>query len=161
MDKKKPIPWKTIIVLALFALAASYIPERLAINPSDSVRYTLFFINKVPAKVKTGDYVIFTPERPEYKDPYIIGKTIVKKITCDSGHRLSERGQDYYCDGKIWLGRAKEMSLHGHPLRNFVYNGVVPAGYCFVSGSNINSYDSRYWGFLRKSDIKARAYPVF
>ena len=130
----------------------------IAVNLSPSVRPRLFFLVRHPAPVGTGDYVVF---RPEHIDPYINGKTLVKKVTCDEGHRLTEKGKDYFCGGNIFLGRAKDFSLKGHRLRNFVYNGVVPKGFCFVSGSNINSYDSRYWGFLRKSDIEARAYPIF
>ena len=130
----------------------------VAVNLSPSVKPRLFFLVRYPASVRRGDYVIF---RPEHMDPYINGKTLVKKVTCDEGDQLTETGKEYFCNGDVYLGRAKDFSLKGEKLQNFVYNGSIPKGFCFVSGSNINSYDSRYWGFLRKSDIEARAYPVF
>ena len=143
------------VLVLLFGAEAS---GRIAVNFSPSVRPRLFFLVRHPSSVKKGDYVIF---RPENIDPYINGKTLVKKVTCDEGDTLTEKGKDYFCDGAVYLGRAKDFSLKGERLQNFVYNGVIPEGFCFVEGSNINSYDSRYWGFLRKSDIEARAYPVF
>ena len=117
-----------------------------------------FFLVRHPAEIRKGDYVIF---RPEHMDSYINGKTLVKKVTCDEGDQLTEKGKEYFCNGSVYLGRAKDFSLKGERLQNFVYNGVIPKGFCFVEGSNINSYDGRYWGFLRKSDIEARAYPIF
>ena len=131
---------------------------RIAVNLSPSVKPRLFFLVRHPAEIRKGNYVIF---RPEHMDPYINGKMLVKKVTCDEGDTLTEKGKEYFCNGTIYLGRAKDFSLKGERLKNFVYNGVIPKGFCFVEGSNINSYDSRYWGFLRKSDIEARAYPVF
>ncbi len=148
---------KTLVVAPLILIALAVSTGRFSVNVSPSVRPRLFFLAWHPSTIRKGDYVIF---RPEHMDPYINGKMLVKKVTCDEGEALTEKGKDYFCDG-VFLGRAKDKSLKGHPLRNFVYNGVVPKGFCFVSGSNVNSYDSRYWGFLRKSDIEARAYPIF
>ena len=144
--------------MTLVVLAGTQIPGRLSLNLSDSVKPRLFFLVKSPTGVKKGNYVIFTPKNI---DQYINGKTLVKKLTCDEGDTLYERDKDYFCNGNINLGRAKDFSLEGEKLKNFIYNGVIPKGFCFVSGSNRNSYDSRYWGFLRKKDVKARAFPIF
>ena len=149
---------KAFILIFLLLFAAAEVSGSLAVNVSPSVRPKLFFIVRHPSSVGKGDYVIF---RPGHMDPYINGKRLVKKITCDQGHTLTERGKNYFCDGNIYLGRAKNISLRGHTLKNFVFNGVIPKGFCFVSGSNKDSYDSRYWGFLRRRDIEARAYPIF
>ncbi len=146
----------SLVILILFVGAE--VSGRVAVNFSPSVRPRLFFLIRHPFAIRKGDYVIF---RPEHMDPYINGKTLVKKVTCDEGDQLTEKGKEYFCNGDVYLGRAKDFSLKGERLKNFVYNGVIPKGFCFVEGSNINSYDSRYWGFLRKSDVEARAYPVF
>ena len=139
------------------ALAGAQIPGRLTVNPSPSIRHKLFFLVREPARIRKGNYVIF---RPKHTDPYIDGKTLIKKVTCDEGERLTEQGKSYFCDG-VYLGRAKDFSLKRERLKNFIYEGVIPKGFCFVSGSNKDSYDSRYWGFLRKKDVEARAYPIF
>ena len=140
------------------ALAGGQIPGRLTVNPSPSIRHTLFFVVRHPGRIRKGDYVIF---KVEHRDPYINGKTLIKKVTCDEGEMLTEKGKDYFCDGKVYLGKAKDFSLRRERLQNFIYNGIIPTGFCFVSGSNKDSYDSRYWGFLRKKDVEARAYPIF
>ena len=149
---------KVFSLVFLVSIVGAEASGRIAVNLSPSVRPRLFFLVRHPAAITKGDYVIFRPER---MDPYINGKTLVKKVACDEGDQLTETGKEYFCNGTIYLGRAKDFSLKGERLKNFVYNGVIPKGFCFVEGSNINSYDSRYWGFLRKSDIEARAYPVF
>ncbi|MDA8090389.1 MAG: S26 family signal peptidase [Nitrospiraceae bacterium] len=149
---------KVFSLVFLVLLVAAEASGRIALNLSPSVKPWLFFLVRHPAVITKGDYVIF---RPKHMDPYINGKTLVKKVTCDEGDTLTEHGKKYFCNGDVYLGRAKDFSLKGERLKNFVYNGVIPKGFCFVSGSNINSYDSRYWGFLKKSDIEARAYPVF
>ncbi len=154
---------KAFSLVFLVLLIGAEVSGRIAVNFSPSVRPRLFFLVRHPASIRKGDYVIF---RPEHMDPFVNGKTLVKKVACDEGDTLTEKGKDYFCErtsppGTVYLGRAKDFSLKGERLQNFVYNGVIPKGFCFVEGSNTNSYDSRYWGFLRKSDIEARAYPVF
>ncbi|MDA8172192.1 MAG: S26 family signal peptidase [Nitrospiraceae bacterium] len=149
---------KSLLLAFLVLLVGAEASGRIAVNLSPSVRPRLFFLVMRPAMIKKGDYVIF---KPAHIDPYINGKTLVKKVTCDEGDHLTETGKKYFCNGTVYLGRAKDFSLKEERLQNFVYNGVIPKGFCFVEGSNINSYDSRYWGFLRKSDIEARAYPIF
>jgi signal peptidase I/conjugal transfer pilin signal peptidase TrbI len=149
---------KALSLIFLVLLVGAEASGRFAVNLSPSVRPRLFFLVRHPAAIKKDDYVIF---KPKNIDPYINGKTLVKKVTCDEGNTLTEKGKEFFCNGTIYLGKAKDFSLKGEKLQNFVYNGVIPKGFCFVEGSNINSYDSRYWGFLRKSDIEARAYPIF
>ena len=157
MQKLKNFLKASSLVFLIFLVGAEA-SGRVAVNLSPSVKPRLFFLVRHPAAITNGDYVIF---KPDHMDPYINEKTLVKKVTCDEGDHLTEKGKEYFCNGDVYLGRAKDFSLKGERLKNFVYNGVIPKGFCFVEGSNINSYDSRYWGFLRKSDIEARAYSVF
>ncbi len=66
---------------------------------------------------------------------------------------------DYFC-GKEYLGRAKDRTFEGAQLSRFEYVGVVPQGKIFVVGDSKDSFDSRYWGFLDKDKIIAKAYPI-
>jgi len=43
----------------------------------------------------------------------------------------------------------------------FSFSGKVPDGALFVVGDSPDSYDSRYFGFLRKEDVIKIAHPVF
>ena len=132
---------KVFFLVFLVLLLGGEASGRFAVNLSPSVRPRLFFLVRHPAEIRKGDYVIF---RPEHMDSYINGKTLVKKVTCDEGDQLTEKGKEYFCNGSVYLGRAKDFSLKGERLQNFVYNGVIPKGFCFVEGSNINSYDGLY-----------------
>lgn len=85
---------------------------------------------------------------------------IIKRIGCSEGQKLQVKGLHFYCDGNL-LGKAKTHSIKGTPVTPFSYNGLVPMDRYFVIGDNVDSYDSRYFGFLKKEDVRARAYPVF
>ncbi|MNF08598.1 Peptidase S26 [compost metagenome] len=43
---------------------------------------------------------------------------------------------------------------NGKSLPEFTYTGTVPEGQAFAVGDTANSYDSRYWGFIRMSDTE-------
>ncbi|EAL3751808.1 S26 family signal peptidase, partial [Campylobacter coli] len=36
----------------------------------------------------------------------------------------------------------------------FIFNGVIPKDKFFVMGTHPRSFDSRYWGFVDRKDIK-------
>jgi signal peptidase I len=86
--------------------------------------------------------------------------TAIKRIACGEGRLLTVEGLYFYCGGRF-LGAAKTTTSTGAAITPFTYNGLVPNGSYFVMGDNKNSYDSRYWGFLKKEAIIARAYPIF
>ena len=84
-----------------------------------------------------------------------------KKVGCVSGDSLSVKWKKhYYCNG-TYLGYAKDKSIKGNPVENFIHNGIIPEGMLFVIGDHPDSYDSKYFGFLRKENVKAIAYPIF
>lgn len=139
-------------------LGGALIPSRFAITLTNSLDHRVFYIDRAPSTVEKGDYVMF----------YITSKyhgskpmRIIKQVSCNEGESLKIAGMDYYCNQNEYLGRAKEYSMKGEKLDKFVYDGTVPKGYIFVSGHHKDSYDSRYFGFVKKSEIIAKAYPIF
>lgn len=85
----------------------------------------------------------------------------LKRVECDEGEQLSvDESKTYFCSGR-YLGRAKDRSRAGEAVRHFCFNGVVPAGKMFVMGDHIDSYDSRYIGFVDKAEVVGRAWPIF
>jgi conjugal transfer pilin signal peptidase TrbI len=154
----KKLDWRVFLLLLSLAVAGAVIPSRFAVNPTPSLKTTLFLLRNSPGAVGKGDYVVF---RLGYTDPYVQDRKLVKRVTCDEGENLVVKGRDYWCNGREYLGRAKERTLKGERLKSFTYSGVIPKGFCFVSGDHKDSYDSRYWGFLAKKDVSALAYPLF
>lgn len=151
----------TVIFVLALALAGSIIPSKFTITRSPSLRHRVFYLDKSPAArgLKRGDYVVFTIQDRRVEG----GKKVLltKEIGCAPGDTLSIQGRDYYCNGANYLGKAKETTLNGERLSNFIFNGTVPEGKIFVAGHHKDSFDSRYFGFIDTSDITAKAYPVF
>lgn len=77
-----------------------------------------------------------------------------KFVKCSGGEML-ETSDDkrYFCNGKE-IGKAENTDSKGVKVNNFVFNGYIPNGKYFVMGTHQKSYDSRYWGFVDKSNIK-------
>lgn len=86
---------------------------------------------------------------------------MMKLVGCNEGDLLTvDAEKKFYCNGE-YLVRAKDFSLKGEPLQHFAFNGKIPKRAMFVIGEHKDSYDSRYFGFVDKSRILARAYPIF
>lgn len=77
-----------------------------------------------------------------------------KFVKCSGGEML-ETSDDkrYFCSGKE-IGKAENTDSKGIKVNNFVFNGYIPKNKYFVMGTHQKSYDSRYWGFVDKSNIK-------
>ena len=121
-------------------------------------------------KLKTGDYVMFSllRSKPESDLPVKLVRMIkdegedsqIKKIGCAAGEELKNIGNEFYCKNKL-IAKAKEYSLGGERLKKFEFSGKIPKGNMFLVGDHLDSYDSRYFGFIKAKDIIATVYPLF
>ena len=157
-NSHRTLDWRVFLLILSLVVAGAVLPSRFTVNPTPSLGATLFLLKRSPETVGKGDHVVFRLKETNRHAP---GRQLIKQVTCDEGETLTMREKEYWCNGNEYLGRAKDLSLKGERLDRFVYNGVVPKGFCFVSGHHNDSYDSRYWGFLNKRDVSALAYPVF
>lgn len=150
---------RVVIAILVLAFAGAVIPSKFDVTLSPSLRYRVFFLDKAPDKtIRRGEYLLL-----ELSSKYIMdGKPFkaTKQAACVEGDTLRVVGREYYCNDE-YLGRAKDYSLKGEKLENFVYNGVIPEGRIFLFGQHRDSFDSRYFGFVMKEKIEAIAYPVF
>lgn len=78
---------------------------------------------------------------------------LVKRLGCVAGQYLSRTGNQFYCDGEQ-IAQVMLRDTNGKRLPEFTYTGTVPDGQAFAVGDTANSYDSRYWGFIRMSDTE-------
>jgi len=160
---------RLIVFLAALIFAGGELSSHLAFSLSTSDNYRLFYkisFNRND-KVIQGKFYLFKPKLNNFlkraKKAY---KTIIliKKASCIYPSVLTVKGYNFFCDGKL-IAVAKKTYYNKYnkivPLSHFVYNGQIPKGKIFFTGSNKNSYDSRYFGFVDKNRILYTARGLF
>jgi signal peptidase I len=163
--------YKIFIVIILIVIAGAAIPNYFAVTTTPSLNKRIFFIikSKQIEKLKKGDYVMFSllRSKPESDLPTKLVRMIkakgedseIKKIGCAAGEELKNIGNEFYCKNKL-IAKAKEYSLGGERLKKFEFSGKIPEGNMFLVGDHVDSYDSRYFGFIKAKDIIATLYPL-
>lgn len=149
---------RVLIVLVAVAagLMAWFIENHLLFTLTPSLSHRVYLMGRVK-EVGKNDYVVFSLKGDKFardKDK------LLKMVSCAEGNVLKTAGKEYFCNG-ISLGTAKDFSLKGDRLKNFVYDGVIGKGLLFVTGDHKDSYDSRYFGFIHKDQVTAKAYPLW
>jgi len=141
-----------------------WIPSHFAVSFTPSLVHRIFYVSMNPDinSIRKGDHVIFILKNDLVKKLIEQKGTnrIIKIVACMGGSVLKvDDRKDYYCD-KEFLARAKDYAKTGVPVKIFIFNGQIPAGKLFVIGQHIDSFDSRYFGFVEIRDVIAKAYPI-
>lgn len=157
---RKVLSLRLVVFMGAVFLAGAWIPQRISVTITPSLRHRIYLLDRSPseARIVRNSYVLF-----ELPSKYLEGaktKKTLKQAACVEGDILSVRQGSYYCND-TYLGRAKEYSLSGERLHPFEFEGEIPKGDLFVFGDHVDSLDSRYFGFVRREDVIARAYPIF
>ncbi|HDV8304971.1 TPA: S26 family signal peptidase [Enterobacter hormaechei] len=133
--------------------------------------YSLFTHILIPATHSVFPVVLFrtgheATEQDQYvrfylKDRYLPRgeANLVKRLGCIAGQYLQREGNQFYCDG-VEIARAMAHDHKGNALPVFNFTGIIPEGKAFAVGDTINSYDSRYWGFIDIATTE-KLIPVF
>ena len=153
--------WRLWLALTALLSAGTMLPYKFSVTLTPSLKHRVYWLVRNPERVVRGDYVLFRHRELTSLVGMKKSEDVLKIVGCNEGELLTVDCQKrFYCNGD-YLVRAKDVSLKGEPLRHFAFNGPVPAGFMFVMGQHRDSYDSRYFGFVEKSRIKAKAYPLF
>ena len=158
MSRKKLI--SLLIMIMSLSAAGAMIPSHFMVALSPSVKYRIFYYkrNFQQSDLQAGTYVVFDMYTNIHEN--CLPCQVVKKIGCTEGNNLHvNKNNFYYCNDE-YLGTIKHFTKTGVPLYPFYFNGPVPQGKLFVIGDHKDSYDSKYVGFINKSDVKAVALPV-
>ncbi len=150
---------KMMVVMAAVVVVGVIAPHFICVTTTASLRERVYLLSHSPSKLARKDFVIF--RHANYATSYK-PQNLMKQIVCDEGDDLRVTGEkEYYCNDQ-YLGRAKDKSLKGEPIANFVFNGRIPAGKMFVMGHHRDSFDSRYegMGLLDKEIVTAKGYPL-
>ena len=171
---------KALMLLSAFIFGL-LIPGRFSVTTTPSLVHRIYLISRISdaREIRKDSYVLFTmrnnymsngqaidvmgkvPPHQKHKHRAMAAATPVMKIArCLPGEHLKVSDRMYYCNG-AYLGRAKEYSLRGEKVDNFVFDDAVPPEKIFVMGEHRDSFDSRYFGFIEATDVIAIGHPVY
>ena len=153
--------WRLWLAISALLVAGTLLPSKISVTLTPSLKHRVYWLVRNPERVGRGDYVLFRSRDLIARMGVTKTEEMLKIVGCDEGDLLTVTGEKkFFCNGE-YLVRAKDLSLKAVPLRHFVFNGTIPTGYMFVMGQHRDSYDSRYFGLVEKSRIRAKAYPLF
>jgi len=130
------------------------LPIRIDFTQQSSLDYKIWVTYNLSTAT---NYILFVPP----KSKYISNDDVkyLKKIACKEKDFLTTINQDYFCNDKH-IGTSSRFDGNGKKIDNFIFNGIIPKGKYFVVGTHPLSHDSKYFGFIDKSQILRKAKPL-
>ena len=181
-DWKKPLLFGAAAFTVLFcfqAVLASHWRLGLDANTARCLPFYLYLMYEGDtANIKPGEFIRFDPEKRMYVEGVGLlnrGKEVIKIVAAIEGDTVQVTQDSILING---------AALHDSPLRlagteleqrginpitvkplrvpasSFERTVVVPQGQLFVVGTVLRSFDSRYWGTIPTSVVKARVRPL-
>ena len=150
-----------VLVFCVCALLAGayFSGIRISFNVSGSLPFRVFLTVR-GGEISCGPRKIGL-FRLNVQNPYWdYGAVFAKRFVGCPGDTLRTQGTKFYLNGER-IAVASGHDSKGVAVSSFRFDGVIPAGSYFVLGDGGRSYDSRYWGFVRKSWIVGRGFPLF
>ena len=148
------------VFLVLVLLSGAYLSGiRISFNVSGSLPFRVFLTVRC-GEISCGPRSIGL-FRLNVRNPYWdYGEVFAKRFVGCPGDTLHTQGTEFYLNGER-IAVASGHDSKGVAVSSFRFDGAIPAGSYFVLGDGERSYDSRYWGFVRKSWIVGRGFPLF
>ena len=161
------------LVIRTFAIQAFKIPSGSMIptlDIGDHILVSKFIYGiKIPftdvkifdfKKPNRGDIIVFIYPEDEKKD-------FIKRVVGVPGDKIELKNKEVYINGeKLTENYIIHQDPHTKPKeyepRDNTGPIIVPPDSLFVMGDNRDqSYDSRYWGFVKMNKVKGRAFIIY
>ena len=165
LSKRKRIVFGVLSLLLLwgvYAIASHRISLPIAIaiqsNEERCLEANAMLLVRTQSAINRGDWVAFEPfgALSYVKVPYVI-----KIVAGIPGDHLAIKHGAILINGKQVASGLPDAPIFGKPERYFEKNELIPNGEYFVLATHPLSMDSRYWGYLKESQIQAHAYRLF
>jgi type IV secretory pathway protease TraF len=142
-------PWFALPCIALCIGVVAYPLLKVQIVMTESIEATIVWpSDRVPV---LGDFVTFKLKNKVIPTPDNTVQ-VTKILSCTPDQVLSKDEGIWTCDGQF-IGHSREFAMNGDKLEQFSFNGKVPIGKAFLTGTHKNSFDSRYWGFVDINEL--------
>lgn len=163
--KKKIIIFLALIFLAVISLGKGIFPKVFVINKSYSMPVGVYIIDN-DTNYSVGDIVAIIPPKNikelmlnrgylSKSDDYLI-----KKIAGMEGDVYKNVNDLAYINDK-YIGNVYKVDSKKRPMPNYLGEHVIQNGYFLAIADNRpNSFDSRYFGLLKITDIKYKLQPL-
>lgn len=149
----------TMAVTLAMAFSIFWLYAHITIVRSWSLPYTIYWLDLHPDhnSIHKGSFVRFKLHFHLYHEK---NNDAIKRVACMPGERLIvDANKNYFC-GDQWLAKAKDYTLKGDKLDNFVFDGVIPENSFFVVADSPDSLDSRYLGLVSRDQVLQIAFPI-
>ena len=154
-------------VTALVSALACLFAAHLLCNLTPSLPLGLYWMTRgAPrALAKEGALVAFAVPaavRDLVRERHYLppGALLVKTVVATAGDRVCTEGGALTVNGK-GLGAILTEDTAGRPLPHYEGCGAVPDGWLYVASHYAKSFDSRTFGPIRVSDIRAGVTPLW
>lgn len=155
-----------LVGLGLFLSGCGYVLG-LRLNVSRSLPVGLWRLDN-EAKPRVGDYVVFflPVDNPLYplvceRAYFAVNMPLLKKLVAGPGDRI-EVGEVVYINGiPVPNGVVRTKDMEGRPIGPADSTTLLDGHFWAMSDYNDMSFDSRYFGAVPLSVIRAVARPVF
>ena len=173
MSKREREPWgrfaaKAGVLGVCICLAIGYLSDRYRIGRDPQIvrslgDYTTFLVDRYRSEARRGEIVAFRAQGlTQYFED---GTLMAKKVVGMPGDHV-QVDPTRLAPG-VWINGRKVLSgfMHQHNLglsdADLLRDEQVPPQHFFVIGTTNESYDSRYWGYIRSDQIVGSVQPLF
>lgn len=162
-ELRRRVKLLALAVLGAAPVAATLawdVPTLLVWNASASAPPGLYWISR-GSLVRPGDMVLARAPGPMHplmaRRRYLPANVpIVKRVAAGKGEELCADGPDIRVDGRLVATRLRR-DPSGRPMPWWTGCRVLRPGEVFLSSDNPLSFDGRYFGVTRRSDVAGRA----
>lgn len=158
--------WLSAVLLIALLTAVGYGSARYRLGIDTQARVSLaphrvFLVDtwQGPEDITQGDLVAFRAQglAPWFRD----GQLLVKHAAGVPGDWVTVDAEHVWINGLCLAdGLALAATLNRDPTR-LQRHERVPVEHFWMLGETVDSFDSRYWGFLPQSRVVGKAYALF
>jgi conjugal transfer pilin signal peptidase TrbI len=153
-----------IIYVPLSAFASHYRIVYDSIKGANCLPYSVFLVDLRDRAVERDEYVAFVSMQME--PFYQNGTLAVKLVAGVPGDHVTVNAKGVSVNGRymgslLHLQDGERLWRMGRRVDEVERDEQVPVGHLWMMGTNPRSYDSRYWGYIQKSQVVGRAIPLW